>query len=135
MPRFRDGGSAVLRAAGFAVLAWALGACSSDFETERASLGAACESAADCPSFAPTCLPFKGGYCGLTPCGKDSDCPVTAACVTHSDGVNYCFLGCFGTSDCNRARPAEVAATCSERAEFVQAQQLGRRACVPPDLD
>ncbi len=84
-------------------------------------------------------LGFKNGYCGLSGCSRDSDCPTGSACVTeqvaNQDGgvnsSNFCFLVCSAKADCNTNRPVEGEANCSSTAVFVEGAN-GRKACVPP---
>src|SRR5688572_16260563 len=71
-------------------------------QAQRLGVGAACDSADDCPIVRTSdnqeivlqCLSFKGGYCGLADCVSDLDCPQGSACVEHDDMNNYCFLIC-----------------------------------------
>jgi hypothetical protein len=108
-------------------------------EAARLGVGEGCANTGDCPPLQPEgegdagvleCLPFKGGYCGLTDCAGDDDCPAGSACVTH-DGANYCFLVCADKPDCNARRGDDDEANCSGSAEFVTAKN-GRKACIPP---
>ena len=116
------------------LIASVLVACGDDddrgTEAQRRGVGAACQTDDDCADTAPTCLAFKGGYCGLADCLTDDDCPRGSACVTHDDGVNYCFLICGDKPQCNLYRPVADEANCSSSIEFVQA--TGVKACVPP---
>ena len=80
---------------------------------------------------AQTCLPFKGGYCGLQGCTVDADCPEASACITHTDSVNYCFRICADKPDCNANRDVENESNCSSSVDFVEGAN-GRKACVPP---
>ncbi|MCB9522945.1 MAG: hypothetical protein H6702_06150 [Myxococcales bacterium] len=106
----------------------------------RLGVGEGCAQSSDCPALpqeegadmgpALECLPFKGGYCGLTGCQGDDDCPSGSACVTQG-GANYCFLVCNEKPDCNAYRDAEDESNCSANAEFVS-DRAGRKACVPP---
>jgi hypothetical protein len=108
-------------------------ACSSNSgsEAQQRGVGAGCASNADCTQPGLTCLPFKGGYCGLQGCTKNADCPAGSACVTHTDGKNYCFLTCTDKTSCNTFRSADVEANCSSTATFVEPSTMGK-ACVPP---
>jgi hypothetical protein len=110
----------------------ALVACGGD-EADELGVGAQCTSNTDCnPDIGPTCLTqFKGGYCGLTGCTVDADCPDASACVQH-DGMNYCFRTCADKAECNANRDAANEANCSGTADFVEGAQ-GRKACVPPN--
>ena len=100
------------------------------WQAMRLGVGAACDSNEDCAETAPECLPFKGGYCGLADCEGDEDCPGGSKCVTHDDGVNYCFLVCLDKPECNRHRPLDSEANCSSNITFVEDDNV--KACVPP---
>ena len=119
----------------FAVLAALAGstlfACGSD--ADDLGVGAQCAMNDDCnqDDGAQTCLPFKGGYCGLMGCTGDADCPDASACIAHTDGVNYCFRICADKPDCNANRDVENEANCSSSVDFVEGAN-GRKACVPP---
>ena len=78
-----------------------------------------------------TCLAFKGGYCGVQGCAKAGDCPVGSACVSHTDGKNYCFLICNDKAQCNVHRPLEVEANCSSSITFADGTK-NSKACIPP---
>lgn len=106
-------------------------------EADRLGVGAACDQNADCPlgdtSEDPdqVCLPFKGGYCGLSDCTADADCPSGSACVAHDDGRNYCFRLCVDKAECNLYRGVDEEANCSSNITFVDGKQSAK-ACVPP---
>lgn len=106
-------------------------ACGSD--ADDIGVGAQCTANDQCnqDDGAQTCLPFKGGYCGLQGCTKDADCPEASACVTHEDNVNYCFRICADKPECNANRDVENEANCSSSVTFVEAKS-GVKACVPP---
>lgn len=106
-------------------------ACGSD--ADDIGVGAQCTANDQCnqDDGAQTCLPFKGGYCGLQGCTKDADCPEASACVTHSDSVNYCFRICGEKPDCNSNRDVANEANCSSSVTFVEGK-TGVKACVPP---
>ena len=113
----------------FAVLTMSCG--DGGTEAQKRGIGAACTMAPDCTETGQSCLTqFKGGYCGVQGCTADVDCPDGSACVTHDDGVNYCFLVCEEKPDCNRNRSVENEANCSSSAVFVEPD--GRKACTPP---
>jgi hypothetical protein len=120
----------------FACLAFA--ACGSDnngppagSEADLHGVGAACASNADCWEQGQSCLPLKGGYCGVAGCTADPDCPAGSRCVAHSDGTNYCFLVCANKVDCNFNRPVELESNCSSNITFTSGGKNGK-ACVPP---
>ena len=109
-------------------------------EADKLGVGAQCQSDADCnPDDADTdgvqdqsCLPqFAGGYCGVQGCGSNADCPEGSACVTHTDGVNYCFRICTDKAECNANRNPDVESNCSANIVFTDGGQ-GFKACVPP---
>lgn len=108
--------------------------CGSDdkgSEADRRGVGASCSVNADCTEAGQSCLPFKGGYCGIADCTKDAECPAGSACVQHDDGKNYCFLICVEKVNCNVNRPLEFESNCSSNITFVSGDKT-RKACVPP---
>ncbi|HEY6728967.1 MAG TPA: hypothetical protein VI197_33385 [Polyangiaceae bacterium] len=101
-------------------------------EAHQKGVGIACASNDDCPETAPECLTqFRAGYCGVSDCAGDQDCPQGSACVVHDDGNNYCFLSCSNKPECNYFRPEADAANCSSNIDFVE-RSRGGKACVPP---
>ena len=106
-----------------------LAACGSP--AQQAGVGRACASDDDCAED-NACLDFAGGYCGLADCDGDDDCPGGSACVAHDDGERYCFLTCLDKPECNGGRDAEEESNCSSKITFVDEQQGGVKACVPP---
>jgi hypothetical protein len=119
-------------------VALAVAGCSDDDDdgltpAQLHGVGAACEKDADCyvDDMALTCLSFKGGYCGLEGCAGDADCPAGSACVSHDDGLNYCFLVCANKPQCNYTRPVEIESNCVSSIDFVDGAK-GSKACVPP---
>lgn len=105
---------------------------------DRLGVGMICSNDDDCPDDEPNgfiqeCLPFKGGYCGLSGCVDNVDCPSGSACVTHG-GANYCFRICLEKIDCNRNRTPDAESNCSANVDFVDGKQ-GWKACVPPSSD
>lgn len=100
---------------------------------DRAGIGAQCATNDDCHETNQTCLTnFKGGYCGARNCTADQDCPGGAACVSHSDGVNYCFRLCVDKADCNANRSADNESNCVSNITFVDTTRANGKACVPP---
>ncbi len=116
----------------------AIGGCGDDDDggataADKIGVGASCSANGDCLEGQVCLLNFKGGYCGLTGCTGDVDCPGGSACVTHDDGVNYCFRICTDKAyDCNRNRPPEIESNCSSNITFVESGHTGAKACVPP---
>ena len=111
-----------------------LAACGDDgSEADRLGVGAQCTKNEDCNQdpLPQTCLSFKGGYCGLSPCAHDVDCPVDSACIRHTNATNYCFRICADKAECNANRDAANEANCSSSVDFVDGT-MGRKACVPP---
>lgn len=104
--------------------------CGDGSEADRKGVGAECAADEDCLDTAPTCLDFKGGYCGVDDCTVDTDCPSGSGCVTHTDGVNYCFLICDTKANCNANRSVESEANCASNVTWVEAK--ASKACVPP---
>jgi hypothetical protein len=115
-----------------ALIALLVTACGDD-GADALGVGAQCGVNDDCnqEDGAQTCLPFKGGYCGLMGCVHDADCPEASACIQHTDNVNYCFHTCVDKPECNRNRDGDNEANCSGNATFVDGA-MGRKACVPP---
>jgi len=88
--------------AAFAVAA----ACSPDSDVSR-TLGARCDTKADCQE---TCAPdpeYPGGFCTLT-CLRASDCPSGATCVAEEGGV--CLFECDLDSECDFLGPGWICA-------------------------
>jgi hypothetical protein len=109
-----------------------LGCGGTESEAIRRGVGEACSANAPCQNQALSCLTqFKGGYCGLSGCQVDGDCPAGSACVIHTDGGRYCFLVCAEKIECNLYRSADSEANCSSNVTFVN-DVSGRKACVPP---
>ena len=100
-------------------------------EADKHGIGAACGGNDDCFEEGQSCLPFKGGYCGVAGCQADADCPDASRCVKHSDGANYCFRVCVDKADCNFNRPVEFESNCSSNVTFVDSGKASK-ACVPP---
>lgn len=115
------------------VASFLFAACGGDDNADTFGVGAQCTMTEDCNQDigAQTCLPFKGGYCGLQGCLADADCPDASACITHDDGINYCFRICVDKADCNANRDVDNEANCSSSVDFVDGAN-GRKACVPP---
>jgi len=106
-------------------------ACGDDSsEADRRGVGSECSNNDDCTEQGQTCLPFKGGYCGVAGCVEDTDCPGGSLCVTHDDGANYCFLVCGDKADCNANRSVDNESNCVASVTF--ADQGSGKACVPP---
>ncbi len=107
--------------------------CNSDADTY--GVGAQCQTDDDCyqeEPWAQQCLTsFKGGYCGLTGCTTDADCPDASICVAHDDGVNYCFRSCVDKSECNENRDVDVESNCSANITTLDNPD-NLKACVPP---
>ncbi len=110
-----------------------LAGCSGS-DADSLGIGAQCTSSDECNgSDGQSCLTnFKGGYCGLDDCALDADCPENSACVTHSDNANYCFRICTDKAQCNENRDPANEANCSASIVFVESQEAGVKACVPP---
>jgi len=122
----------MVRLIGIALVAMTMSfACGSD--ADDLGVGAQCTGNDQCDADTnQVCLQFKGGYCGLMGCVRDADCPDKSACVTHTDGVNYCFRTCIDKAECNANRDPVNEANCSANVIFVDQQQTGIKACVPP---
>lgn len=114
----------------FALLAVACGGAN------KLGVGAACKADTDCGSNQRCLTQFKGGYCGLSGCAANADCPSGSSCVRESvttDGgtttQTFCFLICATKPDCNSNRTVDNEANCSSSAVFVDG---GSKACIPP---
>jgi hypothetical protein len=115
----------------FVVVAAAAGCGSSQSEAIRRGVGSACAMNSDCTEKGQVCLTeFKGGYCGVSGCLHDTDCPGGSACVTEN-GTNYCFLICVAKTDCNPNRTVDVESNCTSSISFVD-PTAGRKVCNPP---
>jgi hypothetical protein len=103
-------------------------------EADQIGVGAECTTNEDCrQDLDPplSCMTvFAGGYCGLTGCMGDLDCPEDAICVTHTDSTNYCFRACQNKSECNENRSLENESNCSSNVDRVDPSEI--KACVPP---
>jgi hypothetical protein len=119
------------------LLAWSFVGCGDDSdssEADRRGVGAECRGDEECTEEGQVCLPFKGGYCGISGCEADEECPEGSACVRHEDGTNYCFLICRDKAECNSRRSSEVESNCSSNVTFVDERRTDK-ACVPPSSD
>jgi len=106
-----------------------LAACGNDANDR--GVGAACANDTECTEEGQRCLTqFTGGYCGISSCAHDVDCPDGSACVTYDDGTNYCFLTCIDKPDCNDNRTIDVEASCVSSLPFVDGA-MGRKVCRP----
>jgi hypothetical protein len=98
----------------------------------QAGIGAQCTMTADCTTTGEICLTeFAGGYCGLSGCVHDTDCPQGSACVTDGQ-TNYCFLVCAAKTDCNLHRSAADESDCTSALTFVDGT-MNRKVCRPPN--
>jgi hypothetical protein len=127
----------MVKTIGFAalVLIAVSAACGGDeSESDRLGVGSQCDPVDDhCDEETnQVCLSaFKGGYCGISGCVGDVDCPTDSACIAHTDGINYCFRTCLDKPECNANRDLENESNCSSSVTFVDGT-MGRKACVPP---
>jgi hypothetical protein len=116
----------------YALLVICCGCGSSQSEANRRGIGAECGVTADCSEVGQVCLTeFKGGYCGVSGCLHDTDCPQGSACVTDNQ-VNYCFLVCAQKSDCNLHRSVDNESDCTSSLTFIDGT-MNRKVCRPPD--
>lgn len=120
-------------------------ACNADddrSEAERVGLGGGCQVDANCTQRAGdaaegydlTCfVDFDGGLCGIDQCDSGADCPEGSACVLHDNGQNHCFRLCSSDDECNVNRNADVPASCTTNAQFLQNEGVeGDSVCIPP---
>jgi hypothetical protein len=108
------------------------GCGSSQSEAIRRGVGAECSASAACTESGQVCLTeFKGGYCGVSACIHDADCPQGSACVTGDGQVNYCFLICADKPECNVRRTVDNESNCTASLTFVDGA-MSRKVCNPP---
>lgn len=101
-------------------------------EAIRRGVGAECQRDSDCTETGQRCLTdFKGGYCGISPCTHDTNCPQGSACVTEDNGANYCFLVCVDKTECNSNRSVANESSCNSSLTFADGT-MGRKVCRPP---
>jgi hypothetical protein len=102
-------------------------------EANTLGVGAQCVDTEECDveNGQECLLDFKGGYCGISQCITDEECPQGSRCVAHDDGVNYCFLVCLDKDECNINRGVDFESNCSSSITFVEEPQ-DSKACVPP---
>ena len=110
-----------------------IGSCGGNSsEAIRRGVGSECNVSLTCTEPDQVCLSvFAGGYCGVSPCTHDSDCPGGSACVTADDQINYCFLICNDKPECNVRRSAANESNCTSSLTFVDGAD-GRKVCRPP---
>ena len=102
-------------------------------EAIRRGVGAECNATNDCTENGQVCLTeFKGGYCGVSGCARDSDCPQGSACVTDDGQINYCFLICADKPECNPHRTVDNESSCTSSLTFVDGT-MDRKVCRPPN--
>ena len=107
----------ILCVSAVAVVCLVASGCSDENEANRRGIGSTCDSANTCSEKGQVCLTeFAGGYCGVSGCQHDSDCPQGSACVTDDNQVNYCFLTCVDKPDCNLHRSVETESNCTSSA-------------------
>lgn len=123
-----------LRIVGIVLALVVAGGCG---DADSIGVGGTCDANNACPKVGDAddevqlvCLPnFKGGYCGLTGCTADADCPAKSICVTEA-GTNYCFRTCLDKPECNENRTTDVESNCS--ANITRVGTGASKACVPP---
>jgi hypothetical protein len=101
-------------------------------EAIKRGVGSECNTDLKCTESGQVCLTqFAGGYCGVSGCVHDTDCPGGSACVTEDDQVNYCFLICVDKVDCNVKRTLDNESGCVSSLTFVDGTN-NRKVCRPP---
>jgi hypothetical protein len=75
-------------------------------------VGAACDEDEDCSGDLSCMLDALGGYCTITGCSGDGDCPSDARCVSWDDTKTYCAVNCDSGSDCSFCRGDELRGKC-----------------------
>jgi hypothetical protein len=107
--------------------------CGDRNEAIRRGVGAECGATSDCTESGQVCLAeFKGGYCGVSGCLHDTDCPQGSACVTDDGQVNYCFLICADKPECNPHRTLDNESSCTSSLTFIDGT-MNRKVCRPPN--
>lgn len=102
-------------------------------EAIRRGVGAECNATSACTEDGQVCLTeFKGGYCGVSGCVHDSDCPQGSACVTDDGQINYCFLICADKPECNPHRSVDNESSCTSSLTFIDGA-MNRKVCRPPN--
>lgn len=113
------------------VVVAAVGCGNSQSEAIRRGVGSECNANLMCTEMGQVCLTeFKGGYCGVSGCLHDTDCPSGSACVTENQ-INYCFLICADKTNCNPNRTVANESNCTSSLSFVDGT-MGRKVCNPP---
>jgi hypothetical protein len=101
-------------------------------EAIKRGVGSECNASLMCTESGQVCLTeFAGGYCGVSGCTHDSECPGGSACVTDDNQTNYCFLICVDKVDCNPKRSAANESSCVSSLTFVDGT-MNRKVCRPP---
>ena len=101
-------------------------------EAIKRGVGAECNASLACTETNQACLTeFKGGYCGVSSCAHDTNCPAGSACVTDDNQTNYCFLICADKPDCNVRRSVDNESSCTSSLTFIDGT-MGRKVCRPP---
>jgi len=101
-------------------------------EAIRRGVGSECNASLTCTESGQVCLTqFAGGYCGVSACTHDTDCPQGSACVTDDGQTNYCFLICADKPECNVRRSAADESNCTSALTFADGA-MGRKVCRPP---
>ena len=115
------------------VVIFSIFGCGNDStEAIRRGVGAECTANSECSETGQVCLTeFKGGYCGVSGCAHDVDCPAGSACVTDDNQTNYCFLICADKPDCNPHRTLDNESSCTSSLTFVDGT-MNRKVCRPP---
>jgi hypothetical protein len=104
---------------------------SNQSQANRLGVGADCTMSSACTEPGQVCLTqFKGGYCGVSGCLHDTDCPQGSACVTDGQ-ANYCFLVCSQKTDCNLHRSGADESDCTSSLTFLGGT-MNRKVCRPP---
>jgi hypothetical protein len=96
-------------------------------------IGADCGDANDCSSDLECLSAFRGGYCGLSGCLVNDDCPDDALCVVASNGENHCYKPCSTASDCSFCRRDGLLGACTADVSFAEDGTTGS-VCVPVPL-
>ena len=66
----------------------------------EAAVGDKCSTSNDCPTGTVCDTDSPGGYCLVSGCESDEECPEEAVCVFFRKDLSYCLKKCKKNSDC-----------------------------------
>ena len=68
----------------------------------EASVGDKCSTSNDCPSGTVCDTDSPGGYCLVSNCETDEECPEKSTCVFFTKDLSYCLKKCKKNSNCRK---------------------------------